>query len=198
MGLDIYIRRLRKATKHDIDNNKYFSLDDGNGNYDDSDFPGWAIDKKEPHIEEYYDWDKYKQDTGIDINEYDLIAMGDFGDRAGMEFIHKTTGEKMFIEYGNIPIINKQIYIIGYDEIGYQRKGLNDKFYQDYEDNKIGYFVWTKKELERYKEEYCDDPYEYVYPNGEKSGDIIDEKEMFQHNIIDKFIEGECCVCFSW
>lgn len=65
-------------------------------------------------------------------------------------------------------------------------------------DNKIGYFVWTKQELERYKKEYCDEPYEYIYPNGEKSGDIINEKEMFQHNIIDKFIEGECCVCFSW
>ena len=32
---------------------------------------------------------------------------------------------------------------------------LNGNFYADYDADKIGYFVWYKSELERYKAYYC-------------------------------------------
>ena len=69
------------------------------------------------------------------------------------------------------------------EEVGYQRKGLNGKFYDDYEEGKIGYYVWDKKELERYKQDYCDSD---------------EAKDNFQHNIIDKFVDGEYVARFSW
>ena len=62
-------------------------------------------------------------------------------------------------------------------------KGCNGNFYADYDADKIGYFVWSKSELERYKEDYCD---------------TEETKEYFQHNIIDKFEEGKDCVTFDW
>ena len=102
------------------------------------------------------------------------------------------------IDLEKVPLKEKSIKVLPIEEVGYQRKGLNGKFYDDYEAGKIGYFVWTKAELERYKEEYCDEPYEYVYPNGEKSGDMIYPKLDFQRHIIDHFTEGEDCVTFDW
>ena len=62
----------------------------------------------------------------------------------------------------------------------YSIKGLNDR--RDKE-GKIGYYVWNKSDLERYKEDYC-----------------VDEeiKEHFQKWVIDHFIDGQCCATFSW
>ena len=102
------------------------------------------------------------------------------------------------IDLKKVPTYEKKIKVLYYDEVGYQRKGLNAKFYDDYENGKIGYFVWTKAELERYKQEYCDEPHEYIYPNGTKSGDMVYPKENFQRNIINNFTEGEDCVIFDW
>ena len=93
------------------------------------------------------------------------------------------TKERVNIDLNKVPTYNKTISIIGYEEVGYQRKGLNGIFYDDYEKHKIGYYVWSKKELERYKQDYCNSD---------------DEKKDFQENIINKFIEGECCVTFDW
>ena len=98
----------------------------------------------------------------------------------------------------NIPTFDKEEDVLYGTEVSYQRKGFNNKFYDDYDKGRIGYFVFTKAELERYKDEYCDEPYEYVYPNGEKSGEMIYPKDNFQKNIIDHFVEGEMFVTFDW
>ena len=68
-------------------------------------------------------------------------------------------------------------------QVGCQRNGLNDAFYADSEDGKIGDYVWTLADLERCKNEYCD---------------TEQQKRNFQTNIIDKFKEGKCVVMFSW
>ena len=102
------------------------------------------------------------------------------------------------INLDKVPVYDKEISVIFYEEIGYQYKGLNSKFYEDYENGKIGYFVWDKKELQRYKKEYCDKVHEYVFPNDKKSGEIAHPKFDFQRNIIDNFKEKECCVTFDW
>ena len=86
------------------------------------------------------------------------------------------------IDLDKVPIYSKSIKVLYWEEVGYQRKGFNNKFYSDYRAGKLGYFVWSKKELERYKQDYC----------------IDEEKEYFQKYVIDKFIDGKTCCIFSW
>ena len=86
----------------------------------------------------------------------------------------------------SIPTHTKRNTVAYWIAEGYQRKGLNGQFYQDYRDGKIGYYVYTLDELKRYKEEYC------------TTEDDFDYKEHFQKQIIDKFVEGECVVSFDW
>ena len=83
----------------------------------------------------------------------------------------------------NVPLYYKDITILCYNQLAYQEIEFNDKFLENYEAEKkieSGIYLWTKKDLEQYKNEYC----------------IPDEKDRFQKYIIDKFTEGEDCVCF--
>jgi hypothetical protein len=99
------------------------------------------------------------------------------------DILHKTI-VRVFGE--DIPRYTKRNTVAYCVEEGYQRRGLNGQFYQDYRDGKIGYYVYTLDELKRYKEDYCITEEDFDY------------KEHFQKEIIDKFIEGECVVSFSW
>lgn len=112
------------------------------------------------------------------------------------EFLYKAV--EINLNEKDIPTFDMEESVLYGEKVGYQRKGLNGKFYDDYRDGKIGYFVFTKAELERYKDEYCDEPYEYVYSNGEKSGEMVYPKDNFQKNIINHFVEGEMFVTFDW
>ena len=128
-----------------------------------------------PHIEDFTD------NNGVrDWNKYDAFRK---------QHIIEVNLDK-------VPTYQKEIKVLYYEEVGYQRKGLNKKFYEDYRNDVIGYFVWTKEELERYKELYCDDPYQFVYPNGDL-GQMVYPKDDFQKNIIDNFVEGKDCVIFD-
>ena len=198
MGLDICVYRLHKATEEEAKKHEYFRLTNQDEDLDEKSFPNWALSLKRAHTEKWYDWKKYKEQTGINMHDYEWREESYSSKGCFMKISNKQTGKLLTIDLEKVPLYNQPVSIIGREEIGYQRKGLNDKFYEDYKNGKIGYFVWTKEELERYKEEYCDDPYEYIYPNGEKSGKIVSPKKDFQENIIDNFVEGECCVCFSW
>lgn len=217
MGLDITVRRICK--KEEAEEYNYFRLVDDNGNYK-NDFPTWTKEFETSEAEECYDWQKYKEETGVDIDKCQWIGESYSKDGCFLEVYPKGTklpewndgkGWKDFDDYKEarnklvikidlekVPTYEKKIKVLFYREVGYQRKGLNCHFYDDYKNDKIGYFVWSKAELERYKEDYCDEPYEYQYPNGEMSGDIINPKENFQQNIIDNFEEGKDCVTFSW
>ena len=83
------------------------------------------------------------------------------------------------INFNDVKEKKIRIKVLYKEEVGYQRKGLNNQFYDDYIVGKIGYFVWNKEELMRYKSDYDNEP------------------EVFQRNIIDNFKEN--CVCtFDW
>jgi hypothetical protein len=218
MGLDISVYRLTKEKQ-----DRYFSLVDDDGNYQ-NDFPEWTKSFEQEVTERWYDWNKFKEETGIDIKnctwlseeygeEGDFMEVwpNEFGkvpqvedfkigeDKYDWEAYDAAKGEHIVkINLEKVPLYDKVLKVIYIEEVGYQRKGLNNQFYRDYRDGKIGYYVWSNKELQRYKKDYCDRPYEYVYANGEKSGQIIHPKIDFQRNIIDNFKEGECVVTFSW
>ena len=215
MGLDICVRKITKTKKGEFD---YFRLVDDDGNYDRRGFPEWTKPFENEITEDWYNWELYKEETGIDIKECDW-----HGESYGEEGSFMTVSPKnvkvpewdekkyksweeyeearnkvlIHIDLEKVPTYKKSIKVLYFDEVGYQRKGLNTKFYDDYNEGKIGYFVWTKEELERYKQDYCDEPYEYIFPKGEPAR-TINPKENFQKNIIDNFTEGEDCVIFSW
>lgn len=198
MGLDIYVQRIVKTP---TDKDYYIRLIDDEGNYENK-FPSWTKEFEQSITEHWYDWDKYKTQTGIYLNQYDWGGE-EYSDRGNFMQIYpkgeeQTNKNTIEIDLDKVPTYDKTIKVLYYDEVGYQRKGLNDKFYEDYRNGKIGYYVWSKAELERYKQDYCNKPYEYTYPNGEKSGNMCYPKEDFQKNILNKFIEGEDVVAFSW
>jgi len=214
MGLDITVRRITKTPNTE---GEYFQLIDNEGNYKNN-FPEWTKELEQKIVETWYDFEKYKEQTGINLDDY-IVDMQSFNgkDDSYMIVHHKDIelpewdGKSDYdtydaerkklqlkIYFKDIPTMEHETTVLYYEEAGYQRKGLNRKFYQDYRDEKIGYFVWTLDELKRYKEEYCDDPHKYVYPNGDESDIMMYPKDDFQKNIIDKFVEGECVVTFSW
>lgn len=202
MGLDITVHRLLSEPK---DKNNYFRLTDENGNYKESRFPEWTKPLEREVTEDWYDWDLYKEKTGIDIDTLE-IGMISYGEKSIMtaypkdmklferssenydQYRAELKKNEIVIDLSTVPLKKVTVKVVYYEEVGYQRKGLNPNFYSDYENDKIGYFVWSKEELERYKREYCDEQSDYYdHP-----------KEAFQKNIIDKFQEGTDCVTFDW
>ena len=176
MGLDITVYKLTKKRQEE-----YFTLTNVHQQYDEDvkSFPEWTKSIENTKDLEYYDWEKYQKETGLDINSCDFLykIYDDTGAYMGVE---DSNGVEHKINLDKVPIIIVPTKILYHKEIGYQRKGFNGKFYADYESGKIGYYVWTKEELERYKRDYAEEP------------------DKFQENIIDNFIEGECVVTFSW
>jgi len=219
MGLDICVRRLVNKPKNEESKHNYFRLIDDEGNYDNQGFPEWTKKFEHNKLERWYDWDAFKKKTGINMEEMVMDGVSYGPHESYMTVHHKNdvlpeykedypggydayreavNKVKLRINFKDVPTKRAKVKVIYWEEVGYQRKGLNSNFYQDYRDEKIGYFVWTKAELERYKDEYCDEPYEYEYPNGEKSGNMVYPKLQFQRNIIDNFEEGKDCVIFDW
>lgn len=201
MGLDIMVRKIvhkKGAEKRKAkDNRDYFRLIDDSGNYKNN-FPEWTKPFIDEITEKWYDWDKYKEETGIDVFKMTWLREEYSKDGCFMTLKNPEDEKNFTIDLKKIPTKKVKIKVIFYEEVGYQRKGLNSQFYDDYDDGKIGYFVWDLKELKRYKKDYCDRQHRYIYASGEKSDFIVTPKKDFQENIIDKFVQNECVVCFSW
>lgn len=203
MGLDIYVKRICKKEES---KGKYdrFSLVDNDGSYLNI-FPSWTRNFETVITEKLYDYKKYKEETGLDIDEYNILNASYGAEDNYLEVVPKNVELPMWnggegwkdnkeyqeayekiitkINLDNFPTYDKEIKVVYYKEIGYQRNGFNSRFYDDYRNEKIGYFVWDKNELERYKNDYCYD-------------DFV--KEHFQRYIIDNFEEGKDCVTFNW
>lgn len=174
MGLDISVCLLTKKKQK-----RHFTISI-NGEIKDNfkEFPHWTIPLKHFKKEDGYDWQEYQQQTGLDVEN--SIVEGFYYGKENFVIITTPDNKEHKINLDTFPTKKILVGFIYYKEVGYQRKGFNAKFYEDYQNNKIGYFVWTKAELERYKKDYAEDP------------------EEFQKNIIDNFIEGKCVVTFDW
>lgn len=181
MGLDIELHKLKKATEQDVkDRENYWEVDE-----DDEDFPKEILSKySSKHIIQKKDFKRYQEENQID--DKNLVKMeslykkednGTLGFYIVFHFKDKSTHS---VKYSDIPTIDVEINTIGVESIGHQRKGVNEQFYIDINTGKINYIVFSKKELEKYKEKYV----------------LEDKKEYFQKYIIDPFIDGECCVTF--
>lgn len=183
MGLDISVWRITKNPegKNVLGERDYFQLTDGHGQYepDAALLPRWTKSMESIIDLTMYNWDKYRELTGLDVENMYMCTWA-FDEEKDSEYmvVEDDAGEKHTIWLKDVPLTTVPTKVLYRTEIGYQRKGLNAKFYQDYTDDK--YYVCTLAELERYKKEYAEDP------------------DEFQENIIDPFVEGQCIVTFSW
>lgn len=209
MGLDINVCRILKERPAGKNNGHYFRMideDGDDGSYSRRGFPDWTKQYEQEITETWFDWDKYKADTGFDIMDWN-VHMERLGNDGYMEVYPKSCVPPTYDEnhpeeydnfwdnletkriyYKDVPKKKVQVKVLFYEHVGYQRRGLNARFYEDYMDGKIGYFVWTKKELLRYVKDYCD---KKTKTNG-------GPKRQFKENIIDSFVEGQDVVTFSW
>lgn len=85
----------------------------------------------------------------------------------------------------NYETSSRKIKVLPYEEIGYQRKGMNDQFYEDFKNFELYFEKSAVQTAARYLRT-----------------DIFGEnktlKEHFQENFIDNFIEGQSMFFASW
>lgn len=117
---------------------------------------------------------------GITEDCYNLLSFNCINGESTFEFQNFNDKQIVTIKASDIPLREKNDKVIYIQEIGYQRKGLNDLFYEKY--TKDDYFVFTKNRLK------------FIYDN------FVEEeyKKHFKEAILDKFEEGKTFVTFDW
>lgn len=164
-------------------------------------FPEWVTIE----YEEYYDFSNlipnYDKDTYWDTHDLYPVYDED-GNRINYLDIHNKEGNQIFHFSSNeVPIIRNPVKAVHYKEIGYQRKGANNKFYEDGIWESENYCAVTQKELDEHKEKY------FTKNTPESNGgwgssveyELTDEemKKRFEENIYSKFKEGENFVLYA-
>ena len=215
MGLDIMVYKIRKTAPKNK-SKEYFRLIDNDGHYK-NDFPKWTKAFEKTKTETWFDFAKYKEQTGIDTdqlyvweeyyggldNGYIMFYPKEIGDEEPDKdapqdevdkWIDKVEANLIKVMVKDVPTKKVKIKVLYREEIGYQRKGLNAKFYEEHKDACGDYIAWTKEELEHVLDVGCDEDHKSDYDRHY----ICTPKADFKENIIDPFVEGECCVWFNW
>jgi hypothetical protein len=154
-----------------------------------------------------FDDDKYWEthgwfstdDTFYVIDNPDHTGSGDEG---SWEYIKEQYNPKVLFEfkYSDIPTKQVQHMAVPYKEIGYQRKGANQKFYEDGKWEDPEKCVVTKEELDFDIVNYFSDdpPSQGGWGSFTEYSGISDEdrRQRFIDNIASKFIPGETAVMY--
>lgn len=176
MGLDIYLRRIKKYSKEMENDESTYRIDLVNVDtleYDDKGCPEWAKNLAVEIEDSYIDLEKLATEYNIDFE----TASWSFGE--DLELWDDSHSIKL--DYDDIPTFQKKIKVLAANEIGYQRKGVKNEFYDDYA-NCHTFYLWTKKDVIDFKNKYIEN----------------DMKAYFQTHILDKFVEGKDAVYISW
>lgn len=215
MGLDIMVYKIRKTALKN-NNKEYFRLIDDDGNYKNV-FPEWTKAFEKTVTETWFDWEKYKEKTGIDTSKlyvweeyYGGLENGyikfypeklateepeaDAPEEEVERWLDKVEANIIKVMVKDVPQKKVKIKVLYREEIGYQRRGLNDKFYEEHNEDCGDYIAWTKEELEHVLNVGCDED----HPSEHDRHYICTPKADFKENIIDAFVEGKCCVWFNW
>lgn len=111
------------------------------------------------------------------LQKYEYIVDPEVTIYMVVHFIQNIASEYLYLD--DVPTYMQDGYKLYKEEVGYQRKGMNNAFYEDHDCN---FTVFDKKRLEEIYEKYVKD----------------DCKEYFKRVILDPFVEGEHFVNFDW
>lgn len=75
--------------------------------------------------------------------------------------------------------------VIYFKEVGYQRKGMNNKFYKEFKNGKPYLEIETVKKA-------------FIFLQADHLSSLKELQQNFQKNFIDNFIEGESIFYASW
>lgn len=195
MGLDIDVRKILAKPRN---KNDYFRLIDDNGKYK-NDFPEWTKRYERTKTETWFDWEKYKEKTGVDVGKYYVYMESYDGDKGFAllypenvtlpeydentdydEYQKQLDAVLVRINHKDVPKKKVRIKVLYYDEVGYLRGGMNSTFFKECDNEDAEVYLWTSAELLEYKKKYCSDP------------------DNFQRNIINRFTNGEDVVYINW
>ena len=185
MGLDISTFKLSDVDDGDVKTLDYFTLTEKDKELFEKAGMSEYVFKR---TEEFIDIEKYLTTvavpgSNIDDWEWRMSYPSEYEDDRFFKFIYSPSQRRYEVRASLCDTYTKELDVIYQgDDVGYQRKGMNVKFYQDFENGIANYFVVSKKELERYRDEYVDEAY----------------IEHFQEEIINPFIEGEMVAIFDW
>ena len=187
MALVVYVYKLKKATKKMMEDENFIRMyDEKNDCYDGLGFPFWARALETDYVQEFYDWDEYKERTGIDVKACEFIGES-YGEDGWTMTVKSKNGQNITIDMNEVNTIKKPIRVIGYQQMSQQSGLFKENLYDDLENGNIGRYMWRTESLCYFMEKYCqDDDGEYSF------------KDKFKKEIIDKFDDGRMCVYISW
>jgi hypothetical protein len=138
---------------------------------------------------EFYDFEKSMKDMGYALEDFYEAGM-EIGPKAIFYFVHSEEGYEVVIVNPPIIKVKKMGFVL--EEVGYQRKGANKKFYEDgiWDSPCVTDLNTLNEHWEKYFSHKTPDS-----PGGWGSGVefSLEDDEMrsrFKENIIDKFVEG--------
>lgn len=189
MGLDICVYRVIPKSNDDFnqEDDRYFNI---------TEFP---VLEAFSHLtfekeQEYYDLDGELTKRGFNLEDIKWTGT-EYDEGVKLSFVTKDGQE---IDLIDPPIIKKLEKFLMVEEVGYQRKGANKKFYEDgmWDSPPVLKLDTLKDHWEKYFSHQTPDS-----AGGWGSGveyELEDEemKTRFKENIIDKFIEGETFVLY--
>ena len=151
-------------------------------------FPEWTKEfQAVRYVDNKLDFDNYKEETGVDLSNIAPLKCYIDQDKHS-HVVYNVEQEPVDIDMYYFPRKSVTETVIYYTEVGYQRRGVNKRFYDDCRLGIVKSMIWTKAELEDFMEKYCDDTEYYDGP--------ITNRENFKKNIVDNFEEGKCAVTF--
>lgn len=122
MGLDITVYRLKKLGDVKNENDNFFTLDEN------SNFPNWTKEFISKREQDYYDWEKYKEERGIDVTALQWCGESYGEEGCFMYLKSKDDDKEIKIDLEKVPIRKQIDDVIGREEVGYQRNSLNGNF----------------------------------------------------------------------
>ena len=141
---------------------------------------------------EYFDIESAAKNAGYKLSDLKWIGTSY---RDNTIFTYEVeSGEKITLE--NPPLISKKEICIAFEEVGYQRKGANKKFYEDGMWNspcivdKTTLLDHWKKYFSHNIPQKDDEIKRPIYLSDEEM------KKSFKENIVDKFVEGQTFVIY--
>ncbi|RFP64294.1 hypothetical protein D0N36_14635 [Hymenobacter lapidiphilus] len=108
----------------------------------------------------------------------DYFTVAELGDSPGFVEKHHALLAAVDEEEAN----TKGIY---FQDKGYQRKGMNSAFYQDFQNDKLYFDLASVKKA-------------YAYLKADHISTLEQLQQNFRQNFIDNFVEGESLFFASW